>query len=217
MPRWGVFVLLVTAGCGLFRERPVEPSPITDVAALPASALAHPRTGTWVRRFCARRSTSPVSSLSTPQTRAKLPVVQAVLQEHGLPKELVAVPAVESRFQPFARGDAGELGIWQLMPRTARRFGLEVNRQRDERAHVERATQAAAQYLQFLHDRYDDWPLAIAAYNAGEGRVDRALARQPQATFWELASRGALPAISREYVPKVLAVVRIASRPGGCS
>jgi hypothetical protein len=207
MSRWGsVAALLALTGCGLFQDAPVD-SPMTNVAALPASALAHPRTSTWVRRFCAKKRTSPVSSLSTPQTREKLPVVQAVLAAHGLPQELVAVPAVESRFHALARGSAGELG---------RRFGLAVGGTRDERAHVEHATRAAAQYLQFLHDRYDDWPLAIAAYNAGEGRVDRALARRPQATFWELASRGALPAISRDYVPKVFAVVRIASRPNGC-
>src|SRR5438093_681778 len=69
---------------------------------------------------------------------------------------------------------------------------------------------AAAQYLRLLHERYGDWPLALAAYNAGEHRVDRALARDPEASFWRLAERGYLPRISREYVPRFFAVVRVA-------
>src|SRR5439155_463797 len=83
----------------------------------------------------------------------------------------------------------------------ARRFGLVVNAHRDDRLQPERATRAAARYLHILYERYGDWPLALAAYNAGERRVDRALARDPEASFWSLAERGWLPRISREYVP----------------
>jgi len=73
------------------------------------------------------------------------------------------------------------------------------------------ATRAAAQYLRLLHDRYGDWPLALAAYNAGERRVDRALARDPEASsFWRLAERGYLPRTSQEYVPRFFAVLRVA-------
>jgi len=74
----------------------------------------------------------------------------------------------------------------------------------------ERATRAAAQYLRLLHDRYGDWALALAAYNAGERRVDRALARDPEASFWRLAERGYLPHTSREYVPRFYALLRMA-------
>src|SRR5437016_1956453 len=82
------------------------------------------------------------------------------------------------------------LGLWQLRPATARRFGLVVDAERDDRADPAQATRAAARYLGYLHRRYRDWPLALAAYNAGEGRIDRALARQPHATFWELSASG---------------------------
>jgi membrane-bound lytic murein transglycosylase D len=89
-----------------------------------------------------------------------------------------------------------------------------VTTRRDDRLHPERATLAAARYLHFLGTRYGDWPLAIAAYNAGERRVDRALARDPSATFWELADRGYLPRTSTDFVPRFLAVVRLSETTG---
>jgi len=129
---------------------------------------------------------------------------------------MVAVPAVESGRRPHVRGRHGERGIWQIRPATARRIGLRVSTMRDDRLDLERSTRAAARYLAGLHARYGTWPLALAAYNAGEGRVDRALARNPQAAFWELAERRALPAHSRTYVPKVLAMIELVATPGAC-
>ena len=123
---------------------------------------------------------------------------------------LALLPAIESSFYATARGRRGERGLWQLRRATARRFGLVVNAHRDDRLQPERATRAAARYLHILYERYGDWPLALAAYNAGERRVDRALARDPEASFWSLAERGWLPRISREYVPRFFAVVRVA-------
>jgi len=120
---------------------------------------------------------------------------------------------IESGFYPTARGRKGERGLWQLRRATARRFGLVVNAHRDDRVEPERATRAAARYLRLLHDRYGDWALALAAYNAGEHRVDRALERDPDASFWRLAENGYLPRISREYVPRFFAVVRMAGEP----
>lgn len=217
MARWGIAALLLAlAGCGPWREVPVaEPVATVEDSGVPSSALAHPRTRAWMRRLCAKRE--PEVGLGIVRARPQLPRLTMILEQHGLPAELVAVPAVESRFLPQARGHAGELGIWQLRPATARRFGLQVNRRHDERTHIERSTQAAARYLAFLHARYDDWLLALAAYNAGEARVDRALAQRPGATFWELAAHGALPRISRDYVPKVLAVMRLTTSSDGCA
>ncbi len=147
-----------------------------------------------------------------------LPRLCAILGEHGLPPDLALLPVVESGFWPTARGRAGERGLWQLRRDTARRFGLVVNARRDDRLHPERATRAAARYLVFLHARYGDWPLALAAYNAGERRVDRALRRGRRAGFWQLADRRLLPRTSRNYVPHFLALVRIAElRPSSQS
>jgi membrane-bound lytic murein transglycosylase D len=213
---WGALALLGLAGCGLVREAPVEqPAPFRE-DGLPSSALEHPRTLAWTRRFCDKLTRRSAAEIGLAPARPILPQMKAILVANGLPAALSAVPAIESRYQPLARGTHGELGLWQLLPGTARRWGLEVSRARDERAHVDRSTQGAARYLAFLHDRYDDWPLALAAYNAGEGRVDRALADCPGASFWDLAERGALPQISREYVPKILAVVRVTGDPAAC-
>jgi transglycosylase-like protein with SLT domain len=218
MGRWyGIVLFAVVTGCGFFRDVPVEAPVALPETGLPESALSHPKTLAWARRFCAKLARHPAEELGLVPSRPILPRMRAILVEQGLPRELVAVPAIESGYQVNARGDHGELGLWQLQPATARRFGLEVNRAHDERAHVDRSTWAAARYLAFLHDRYEDWPLALAAYNAGEGRVDRALVRRPGATFWDLAARGALPQISREYVPKILAVVRLTNAPDECN
>ena len=142
--------------------------------------------------------------------------MEAILVAYGVPRDLAVVPAVESNYRVTARGRHGELGLWQLRPATARRFGLVVSRRRDERVAIEASTRAAARYLALLHERYDDWALALAAYNAGEGRVDRALRRLPGATFWELAEHKALPAVSRDYVPRIFAVIRVIE-PNGCA
>ena len=146
-----------------------------------------------------------------------LPELRRLVTDAGLPPSLALLPAIESSFYPNARGRLGELGLWQLRPATARRYGLVVSAERDDRADPTRATRAAARYLRFLHARYRDWPLAIAAYNAGEGRIDRALARRPHASFWDLAASGHLPRKSREYVPRFLAVVRLNERTVACA
>jgi len=139
-----------------------------------------------------------------------LPGLRRILAANGVPPSLALLPAIESSFYATARGRRGERGLWQLRRATARRFGLVVNAHRDDRLHPERATRAAAHYLRLLHDRYGDWALALAAYNAGERRVDRALARDPEASFWRLAEHGYLPHISREYVPRFYALLRMA-------
>jgi membrane-bound lytic murein transglycosylase D len=145
-----------------------------------------------------------------------VPQMKAILAEEGVPPEMVAVPAVESGLRPHARGRHGERGIWQIRPATARRIGLRVSAKQDDRLHLERSTRAAARYLARLHRRYGTWPLALAAYNAGGGRVNRALARHPKAAFWELADRRALPRHSRSYVPRVLAMMELLATPEAC-
>jgi len=135
--------------------------------------------------------------------------VEAVVRDEGMPSGLALIPTFESGFDNRALGPTGARGIWQLGAQTARRYGLTVDPERDDRLHIHLATRAAMRYLRDLFNRYRDWPLAIAAYNAGEGQVDRALRHDPGASFWDLSSRGLLPSITRTYVPKLLGLVRV--------
>ena len=134
-----------------------------------------------------------------------LPAVAAILRQHGLPAGLVGVAAVESGFDPAALSPKGARGLWQLMPETATRYGLVVNPEIDDRLDPVKSTHAAAQYLSDLHAQFQDWPLALAAYNAGEDRVERALEQLGARDFWTLSRHAALPDETRRYVPAVLA------------
>ena len=132
-------------------------------------------------------------------------ILTRILIEEKLPLEVLSVALVESGFNPLALSPKGARGIWQLMPDTARRYGLTVAPGDDHRTHPEHATRAAARYLQDLYGMFGDWELALAAYNAGEGRVQRAIERAGARDFNELARRKLLPLETRNYVPAVLA------------
>ncbi|BBD09451.1 LysM peptidoglycan-binding domain-containing protein [Desulfovibrio ferrophilus] len=149
-----------------------------------------------------------------------LPYVRRVFAERGLPHDLVYLPFVESGYNPRAGSRAGAKGMWQFMPYTGRKFGLEVGWWVDERYDPYKATHAAADYLTVLHEEFGDWYLALAAYNAGEGRVGRAIKKSGCEDFFELSQmktnrwrRGRrlyyLPKETRLYVPKLLAVIKI--------
>jgi soluble lytic murein transglycosylase-like protein len=129
-----------------------------------------------------------------------------ILHEENLPPELLAVALVESGFNPLALSPKGARGIWQFMPSTAQRYGLAVGPMNDHRTHPEHSTRAAARYLRDLYRQFDDWKLALAAYNWGEDKVQRVIDRTGVRDFDEMARRGLLPAETRKYVPTVLAV-----------
>jgi soluble lytic murein transglycosylase-like protein len=128
-----------------------------------------------------------------------------IFREEGVPLELLAVAEVESAFDPRALSPRGARGLWQFMPATAVRFGLRVEGARDERTLPAPATRAAARYLRELYARFGDWRLALAAYNAGEGRIEQAIRRGGTRDFVQLAALGLLPEETRRYVPAVLA------------
>lgn len=134
--------------------------------------------------------------------------ILCILEAEGLPSELLAVAWVESGFNPFAESPKGARGLWQLMPETARRFGLDPDARFDERIDPARSTGAAVRYLKELYERFGDWPLALAAYNAGEGRIQKALTVSPKSDFWTLAELRLIPEETRQYVPSVLAAAR---------
>lgn len=135
-----------------------------------------------------------------------LPALQEIFVAAGLPPELVWLAEAESTFNPEARSPVGALGLFQLMPGTARDLGLSTTLP-DERADPAKNATAAARYLRSLHRRFGNWPLALAAYNAGPGRVGRTLTEHKATTFAEIAA--VLPAETRMYVPKVLATLAV--------
>lgn len=143
-----------------------------------------------------------------------LAMSRAIFKEEGVPQDLVWLGQVESAWSPIARSWAAAVGLWQFIPATGARFGLQQDSYVDERSSFEKATRASARYLKFLANRYDgNWELAMAAYNSGEGRVDSAVAKSGYADFWEIYSRGLLPNETRNYVPNILATIIIAKHP----
>jgi len=160
-----------------------------------------------VKRSAIEESPDPFGALpqfSTRRRKAGWSPVAAILSQYGLPPQLLSVVEVESGFNPSALSPKGARGLWQLMPETARRYGLVVEPGRDERLDPLKSTSAAARYLKDLYGRFQDWPLALAAYNAGEGRVQQSLARLAARDFWTLRRSAALPEETLRYVPAVL-------------
>jgi hypothetical protein len=137
------------------------------------------------------------------------PTVEPILDNEGVPRELLAVVLIESAAQPFAASPREARGLWQFIPGTARQYGLAVTGSVDERVSVGVATRAAARYLRDLYSHFQDWPLALAGYNAGQGAVDGALERSGASTFWQLKSSAWLPEETRNYVPAVLAAMQL--------
>jgi membrane-bound lytic murein transglycosylase D len=142
-----------------------------------------------------------------------LPAIREAFEAEGLPPELAYVALVESEFRSGAISGAKAKGFWQFMPATGRRFGLAQDSWVDERSDTEKATKAAAHYLRHLHDVFADWNLALAAYNAGEGTVRRAIRRHGTNDFWELSRARALPRETRDYVPRIQAAILVANAP----
>lgn len=143
-----------------------------------------------------------------------MPMVRKIFKEEGVPQDIAWLGQVESAWSPVARSWAAAVGLWQFIPGTGARYGLNQNYYVDDRSSFEKATRASARYLRWLANRYDgNWELAMAAYNSGEGRVDSAVARSGYADFWEIYSRGLIPQETRNYVPNILATIIIAKNP----
>lgn len=137
-------------------------------------------------------------------------MAEKIFKEERVPLDLIWLAQAESVWKPNALSRAAAKGIWQFIPGTGSRFGLNQTAWVDERSHPEKSTRAAARYLRWLHGHFaGDWMLAMAAYNSGEGRVAGAIARCGYADFWELHRRGLLPQETRNYVPIILAITII--------
>ena len=191
------------------QRRPSAPTTSLRTPPRPGPPRPPPAAQHRIRQTASRRAhwDQQLSQRPAPQRAAALvPDLKAIFSEAGLPPELVWLAEVESSFNPAARSPVGATGLFQFMPATADRFGLRLKPD-DERLNPQRSAHAAAQYLRFLYGRFDSWPLALAAYNAGEGRVGRLLRTHNGSRFEDIAAY--LPAETQMYVPKVLATVAL--------
>lgn len=142
-----------------------------------------------------------------------VPMIREELQAAGLPQDLCYLPMIESGFNLTAFSRAQAVGPWQFMQATGTRFGLDVNIYEDERRDPEKATRAAIAYLKILHDTFGSWYLAVAAYNAGEGKIGKAVEKYGTNDFWQLAKGDYLQLETKRYVPQLIAAIIIAKNP----
>lgn len=138
-----------------------------------------------------------------------LPMMRRIFREKGLPEDLLNLAFIESAVNPRATSRAKAAGIWQFMPATGRRYGMQNSFWLDERRDPEKSTRGAAEYLNQLYEMFGDWPLALAAYNAGEGKIQAAIKRQRTRDYWRLR----LPRETRYFVPAFMAMTIIAREP----
>ncbi|HEX2835372.1 MAG TPA: transglycosylase SLT domain-containing protein [Thermoanaerobaculia bacterium] len=191
---------------------PPADAPVVDIEAAASIDIPQHRTiDSAVRLFSVDMKDSIQASLLRSAYYKNL--IDKALAEQKLPKGLAYLPVIESAYLTKLTSRVGAHGIWQFMPETAREYGLRVDWWVDERADPERSTRAAAKYLKDLHRMFDDWSLALAAYNCGPGRVKRTLQDAGASTFWELLDQGLLPKETRGYVPTFYAALAIATDP----
>ena len=171
-------------------------------------------TGPLVRRHVAYYKARPeYLERVVERSRPYLHHIVSELDRRGMPTELALLPMVESAFNPMAYSRAHASGLWQFIPATGKRFELQQTWWYDERRDIVESTNAALDYLQFLHDTYGDWQLALAAYNWGEGAVSRALQRNRKARKPLTYAALRMPRETRNYVPKLQALKNIVRDP----
>ncbi|NLX19935.1 MAG: LysM peptidoglycan-binding domain-containing protein, partial [Desulfobulbus sp.] len=141
------------------------------------------------------------------------PYIESELKKAGLPLDLVYLAMIESGFNPSAYSPANACGLWQFIAGTGTRYGLRIDSWVDERREPEKATKAAARYLSNLYNQFGDWHLAVAAYNAGEGKIDSAMKTYNAKDFWEVAVSDGIFMETKRYVPKLIAAIIIARNP----
>lgn len=140
-------------------------------------------------------------------------LMRDILREHQLPQDLVYLSLIESGFNPKAFSRAKAAGPWQFIKGTGKKYGLRIDQWIDERRDPVKSTIAAAKYLKDLFGMFGSWPLSMASYNAGEGRIMRAMARTKAEDFWELKQTRHIRLETKNYVPKYMAATMIARNP----
>ena len=180
--------------------------------------LEHERVDYWVDRFTTVPDMREKMDGFLTRSGRYVPMLLEKLEERGMPRDLIYLAMIESGFQPNAYSPAAASGLWQFIAETGQRYGLEIDRAVDERNDPVKATDAALDYLDELHDRFGSWYLAAAAYNTGENRVGRVMREtygretaESEEDYYKIWSK--LPQETRDYVPLMIAAARIGKDP----
>jgi membrane-bound lytic murein transglycosylase D len=208
-------------------DPPAEKSPEKNLDGKGSEALASPslsspalvtfpsllnsKVGDCIGFFQKQADSFFMRSLGRSTTYADM--MKKIFREKNLPEELFYLALIESGFNPKAFSRAKASGIWQFIGKTAKRFGLKVDKWVDERRDPEKATHAAAEYLKSLYAMFNNWDLATASYNAGEGKILKAMKKANSQDFWKISQHRFLKKETKEYVPMFLAAVTIAQDP----
>ena len=156
----------------------------------------------WLNYFTQRRPNFTKTMME--EKSVYFPIFERTLKEHGMPDELKYLSILESALNPTIVSRAKAVGLWQFMSFTGKEYGLTINEYVDERMHPEKSTDAACRYLKFLNRMFDDWDLALASYNSGQGRISRAMKRTGLKNYWDLHLH--IPKETRHYVPQFIAL-----------
>ncbi len=162
----------------------------------------------WIRNFTKGKGRRQFARYAARAGRYA-PIFSKILNDYGLPRDLIFLSMAESGFQNTAKSWAKAVGPWQFMKFTGKRYGLKVNWYRDERRDPIKASIAAAKYLKDLHGMFGDWRLAAAGYNAGEGKIKRAIRRYKTKNFWKIRKGRYLRPETKNYIPKIMALTII--------
>lgn len=176
-------------------EVPIPPSP--PARQVPAPVITMNKYATKAVKSFLKEEAESLEKIKK-RSASYFQTIEKIFIQYGLPVQLKYLAVVESELQSKAVSHVGAKGVWQFMPQTGRDFGLKVNGKVDERKHFYKSTVAAAKYLRALYSYFDDWLLVIAAYNSGEGSVQRAIKKADTRNFWALQRY--LPAESRSHV-----------------
>jgi len=188
----------------------------TSRATLPD--LPHARVDHFVELFTTGEKCDEIAAAFERKASVEK-MISEKLRRKGMPQELIYLAMAESGLNPKAHSRDEAIGIWQLIPDTARRYGLKVNAEVDERRDAAKATDAALSYLAYLYNRFGSWYLAAAAYNSGENRVARIMKEETgaesgtDADFYRIVEK--LPGETRDFVPAMIALSRIAREKSG--
>jgi len=190
----------------LVLARPDEGSVVFDLPITYNTRVQH-----WIHYF--QKNGKPYFKKWIERSYKYIPAIQRVLKERGLPNDLAYVAMIESGFSSQAVSSAAAVGPWQFIKGTAERFGLQINWWIDERKDFHKSTVAAANYISSLYKMFSSWYLVAAAYNMGENRVKRIVAKHQTTNFWILSKQGALSQETKNYVPKLIAAMLISKAP----